>query len=77
MGRAGADPLVGRKLPDALTALGLRVTARLTAEISAPDPQRLAFLRELDLTAEERIRLDRAQPATLAYLPLFCVIAER
>ena len=75
--RAGADPYIGRKLPDALAQLGWRVTTRLTSEIPPADPERLTFLHELDLTAAERACLDQAQSATLAHLPLFCLIAER
>jgi hypothetical protein len=74
--RAGADPLIGRRLPDQLRALGLRVSVGLLDQLQPPAPERLAFLRDLPLSADERTKLEQAAPATLAHLPVFIVFAQ-
>jgi SAM-dependent methyltransferase len=80
--RAGADPYVGRKLPDALARAGFRVETRFCDRLDPADPQRLAMLRGLPLTDDERARVaqieaaSRAPPLT-AFLPLWLVLGEK
>ncbi len=76
LARAGADPLIGRRLPDQLRALGLRVSVDLLNQLQPPAPERLDFLRDLPLSADERALLDHTPPATLAHLPVFIVFAR-
>jgi SAM-dependent methyltransferase len=86
--RAGADPLVGRKLPDALAARGLRVRVQLFEHLLPPDPARFDLLHGLPLTREERARLIRIEATSntrqasrdhawveVAHLPFFLVTA--
>jgi len=85
LARAGADPLVGRKLPAWLEARGFDVQVELLSELRPPSPDRLAFLRDL-LTAEgERAELSRiaAEPGAggrwriVAHLPFFLITAVK
>ena len=55
--RSGADPLVGRKLPGALAALGFQVQVELMSELSPPAPERFELLRGLSLTKTEQRQL--------------------
>jgi SAM-dependent methyltransferase len=82
--RAGADPVVGRKLPGLLAARGFDVHIALFDTLYAPHPSRLEFLQDLPFTEEERQRLDsitfevtsRSQPwSQLAHLPFFLITA--
>lgn len=84
--RAGADPLVGRKLPGLLAARGFDVRVRLFDTLYAPSPARFDFLDDLPLTSAERARLAdlREAAATLprpweqvAHLPFFLITATR
>lgn len=83
--RAGADPLVGRKLPGLLAGLGLEVQVELMSKLTAPAPQRFDLLRGLPLTGYERKQLDalkrRARKLDapwqqVAHLPFMLVTAE-
>lgn len=75
--RAGAEPRIGRQLPDRLNACGLQVTVELLNTLVEPSPARLDFLRDLPLTDLERARLATTTPATVAHLPVFIVTAWR
>jgi SAM-dependent methyltransferase len=57
--RAGADPLVGRKLPGLLAGFGFDVRVELMNELTPPVPQRFDLLRGLPLKRKER-RLAKA-----------------
>ena len=74
--RAGADPLIGRMLPERLAASGLHVEVALLDTLTAPAADRLDFLNELPLNDEERARLRSLAPATVAHLPVFIVTAR-
>ncbi len=52
--RAGADPLVGRKLPGLLAGLGFDVRVELMNELTPPVAQRFDLLRGLPLKRKER-----------------------
>lgn len=52
--RAGADPLVGRKLPGLLAGHGFDVRVELMNELTPPAPQRFELLRGLPLKRKER-----------------------
>jgi SAM-dependent methyltransferase len=82
--RAGADPLVGRKLPDLFAHAGLRVEVRFLNRLEPPDPLRFALLEELLLTDDERQRLEHVRAASLelgaravAHLPCWLVLGEK
>lgn len=74
--RAGAEPLIGRMLPERLAKCGLSVEVALLDTLSAPVADRLDFLDELPLNNEERARLRSLAPATVAHLPVFIVTAH-
>jgi SAM-dependent methyltransferase len=85
LARAGADPLIGRRLPGILDAAGFAVTVRFLDQLEAPLPRRLDFLRGLPLTGAESQQLQAAQRAaagasgwaTIAHLPFFLITARR
>lgn len=52
--RAGADPLVGRKLPGLLARHGFDVRVELMNELTPPAPQRFELLAGLPLKRKER-----------------------
>jgi SAM-dependent methyltransferase len=54
LARAGADPLVGRKLPGLLAGHGFDVRVELMNELTPPVPQRFDLLRGLPLKRKER-----------------------
>lgn len=54
LARAGADPLVGRKLPGLLAGHGFDVRVELMNELTPPAPQRFELLRGLPLKRKER-----------------------
>lgn len=54
LARAGADPLVGRKLPGLLAGQGFDVRVELMNELTPPVPQRFDLLRGLPLKRKER-----------------------
>ena len=59
--RAGADPLIGRKLPAALAHLGFEVKVELFNEMTPPVGARFDLLRGLPLTGYEQKLLDRTE----------------
>lgn len=61
--RAGADPQVGRKLPEALEAAGLRVQVELLAQPRPVGTEALALLEDLALEEDERARVAEAARA--------------
>lgn len=82
--RAGADPLVGRRLPELLAARGFTVSVGLFEVLYAPSAARCDFLRDLPLTAAEALALEtiemealmrRGPWAQIAHLPFFLVAA--
>jgi SAM-dependent methyltransferase len=84
--RAGADPLIGRKLPGLLDASRFDVRVDLPPELLPPEPARFDLLRGLPLTGEEQTALrlieeeEKAVPggwARVAYLPFFLVTATK
>jgi SAM-dependent methyltransferase len=83
--RAGADPLVGRKLPVLLDRPGWTVHVELLDRLRPPSPVRFELLRGLPLTDEERAEVDRIEAADAAcgdrmrvvHLPMFLVVAEK
>ena len=75
--RAGAEPLIGRMLPERLASCGLTVEVALLDTLSAPEADRLDFLRELPLSDDERSRVHNLAPAMVAHLPVFIVTARR
>lgn len=83
--RAGADPLIGRKLPSLLEQQGFAVRVDLLPELLPPAPERFALLRGLPLTRQELHQLrrleQRAQQTThpwaqVVHLPFFLVTAR-
>jgi len=84
LGRAGADPLVGRRLPGLLTAAGFGVRVDLLDRLEPPSALRLELLGELPLTDDERSFLaavrqaDAALDASakVAHLPMFLITAR-
>lgn len=54
LARAGADPLVGRKLPGLLASHGFEVRVELMNELTPPVPQRFDLLGGLPLKRKER-----------------------
>lgn len=82
--RAGADPGIGRKLPDLFAAAGLRVETRFADRYEPAHPARLDLLAELDLTENQRQQLQRvrgymqANPTIgVAHLPLWMVLGQK
>ncbi|HKZ82366.1 MAG TPA: class I SAM-dependent methyltransferase [Anaerolineae bacterium] len=61
LARAGADPLVGRKLPGLLESRGFSVRVDLLPELLPPEPARFDLLRGLPLTGDERATLKRIE----------------
>lgn len=85
LARAGADPLIGRRLPGWLEARGFRVRVELLPELHPPERARFQFLRDLPLTEDERAALQAAETADaaltgwarVAHLPFFLVTAVK
>jgi len=86
LARAGADPLVGRKLPGLLETRGFSVRVDLLPELLPPEPARFDLLRGLPLTGEEqaalrRIEQNSAAPASawarVAHVPFLLVTATK
>jgi SAM-dependent methyltransferase len=82
--RAGADPLVGRKLPGLLAGRGFAVRVELMSELAPPAPQRFDLLDGLPLTSSERRQVAAIQRASaglaspwqqVAHLPFMLVTA--
>lgn len=82
--RAGADPVIGRKLPPLLSSLGFMVRVELLPRLAMPHSARFDFLEELPLTAQEKQALkemremaEEINPAQqVAHLPYFLIIAD-
>jgi SAM-dependent methyltransferase len=85
LARAGADPLIGRRLPGWLEARGFQVRVELLAELEPAQAARFDFLRDLPLEPAERATLETAAAADqglrgwgrLAHLPVLLVTARR
>jgi hypothetical protein len=86
LSRAGADPLIGRRLPGLLTQQGFQVRVQLLDELQPPSSTRVAFLRGLPLTEEETAALDQIEQESarhsahwqqIAHLPFFLLAAEK
>jgi SAM-dependent methyltransferase len=83
--RAGADPLVGRRLPEILAAAGFRVRVDFLDRLEPPDAMRFEMLAGLPLEDAELTALEEARRADaaldnrprVAHLPLFLVTAEK
>lgn len=88
--RAGADPLVARKLPRLLADRGFSMRVDLFDRLAPPDPARFDLLRGLPLTEDERARLAKIEAASesrqpsgaadwskVAHLPFFLITAEK
>lgn len=86
LARAGADPLVGRKLPGLLAECGFDVQVDLFATLSPPAEERFDLLRGLPLTDVERLAVAEAAAASasrrgvwgqVVHLPFFLITATR
>lgn len=83
--RAGADPIIGRKLPLLLREANFTVRTELLPRLEHPRMERFDFLSGLDLTEQEQCELQRIKRASLerspdrsvSHLPYFLIIAER
>jgi SAM-dependent methyltransferase len=84
--RAGADPLIGRKLPGALEAAGFAVTVEFVPEAAPMSPEALDVMAGLPLTEAERARLAKAREGVeagqatwspFAHVPYVLVYAVR
>lgn len=84
--RAGAEPLIGRHLPNLLAQQGFQVRVNLLDELQPPSPTRFAFLRGLPLTEMESAALDQIERESaalsanwqqIAHLPFFLITAEK
>lgn len=84
--RAGADPLIGRKLPGLLARAGFQVQVDLLNRLEPPHWARFRFLRGLALEPEELRRLERIELAAgqqttqwqaVAHLPIFLITAQK
>jgi SAM-dependent methyltransferase len=84
--RAGADPLIGRKLPGLLAAQGFEVRIDLLPELAPPSLLRFELLRGLPLTSAEKqsltaieaIALGRLEPwDQIVHLPFVLITATR
>ena len=84
--RAGADPLVGRKLPGLLDARGFSVRVDLLPELLPPEPARFDLLRGLPLSGDEQATLKRIEEndasssgmwARVAHVPFLLVTATK
>ena len=84
--RAGADPLVGRKLPGALARAGFDVWVEITPGVRQPRQGRFGLLRGLPLTPDEQRRLIEWEGRSgagfspwepLVYLPFVMVVGSR
>lgn len=80
--RAGAEPLIGRKLAVALSSIGFETRVLLNDRLEAYDHTLLETLLALPLDLDIRTRLQAwdAQPdevPRLCHLPLFMIVADR
>ncbi len=85
LARAGAEPLIGRKLPSSLEKVGFQVQVLLLDRLEPGNEERLQFLQELPLTSDEKRQLDTIQSRIrdrpgwnqFAHLPYFLIIARK
>lgn len=85
LSRAGADPLIGRRLPGLLHAAGLEVRVDLLDHLEPASPLRLELLAGLPLADAGRSLLAEIQQAEaavapeakVAHLPMFLVTARK
>jgi len=84
--RAGADPLIGRKLPGAFARQGFEVRVETMPGIQPPALARFGLLRGLPLTPDEERRVDEVEKRSgvnsspwdsLVHLPFVMVIGTR
>jgi len=79
--RAGADPMVGRRLPSLLEEVGFQTRVELLPRLMKASAERFDFLEELSLTEEERLKIETyrkvSSPQQISHLPYFLIIAER
>lgn len=82
---AGADPMVGRKLPTLCRAAGFDSDCYFLDRYEYPHRDSLSFLKELPLTSEQQIwmakveenRMQRKPNQMAAHLPFWLVLARR
>jgi SAM-dependent methyltransferase len=82
--RAGAEPLIGRKLVSWLAEDGWIVQSELLPKIVAPSSDRFRLLMDLPLTDEEKVVLKQVKAASMtlspaqqiAHLPYFLIVAS-
>lgn len=82
--RAGAHPMIGRKLPALLAKAGFRVSIELLPSLELPNLSRFDFLMDLPLSAESlaAIRKMKEESETMnpehqvAHLPYFIISAQ-
>lgn len=85
LARAGADPLIGRRLPGLLAKAGFDVRVDLLDRHEPASPGRLDFLRELPLDARDQqaiLRIEAADracsnQARVVHLPVFILTATK
>lgn len=83
--RAGADPLVGRKLAGVFESAGLRSRVDLFSAPSPPDSDRFELLAGLPMTETEKARLEACRRADsmleqekkMVHLPFFFVSGSK
>jgi SAM-dependent methyltransferase len=84
--RAGADPLIGRKLPGLLVQQGFEIKVDLLPELMPPSPLRFTLLRGLPLSRHEQQTLDTIEAeavsetgdwAQIAHLPFVLAMGTK
>lgn len=83
--RAGANLEASRSVPSILESLGFKVRVDLLDSVHPPSPLRFEFLREMQLTDEERLQIDvseaRSKKAVgwsqIVHLPFLLTTAEK
>ena len=86
LSQAGADPLVGRKLPALCEAVGFQVWVELSHIPQPAEAEALALLNDLPLTANQRqiaqnvrdyIKSANGDWAVFLHLPYFLIVATK
>lgn len=85
LAKAGADPFIGRKLPNILSQFNLTMRINLLDELQPPSQLRFDFLRGLPLSPNQQQKLAEIEhlaqtiPAEhqVAHLPFFLITAEK
>ena len=85
LNRAGADPVIGRKLPALLSAAGFMLRVELLPRLFFPHPARFEFLAGLPLEKDEKEELQEIKKLSteivasqqVAHLPYYLIIADR